>query len=136
MVRRPFLRYPFIGESAGFVKHQYRIYIRHHFLLINPGYTLMSSMTFGGGFAGLVEGAAAEGHENQNQQYKGQNHLTNKNALHHFSLYHFLYRVSLNGQRIFFYPGGTKHTTYYKSIIQADIALVKAKKRMNAGMRK
>jgi hypothetical protein len=86
VVRRPSLRYPFIGESAGFVKHQHRIYIRHHFLLINPGYTLMSSMTFRGGFAGLAEGAAAEGHENQNQQYNGQNRLTNKNSLHPFPL--------------------------------------------------
>jgi hypothetical protein len=99
VVRRPFLRYPFIGESAGLVKHQHRIYIRHHFLLINPGYTLMSSMTFGGGFAGLAEGVAAEGHENRNQQYNGQNHLTNKTALHHFSF---------NCQRMSFLSGRYK----------------------------
>jgi len=68
-VREPLLRYPFIGESAGLVKHQHRIYISHHFLLINPGYALVSSMSFGGGLAGLAEGAAAEGHENQNRKY-------------------------------------------------------------------
>jgi hypothetical protein len=31
----------------------------------------MSSVAFGGGLAWLAEGAAAEGHENQNQQYNG-----------------------------------------------------------------
>ena len=33
------------------------------------------------------------------------------------------------GQRMSFFPGGTKHTPYYKSIIQAVIVIVKAKKR-------
>jgi hypothetical protein len=70
-VREPPLRYPFIGESAWPVKHQHRVYIRHHFLLIDSGCTLMSSMAFGGGLAGLAEGIAAEGHENQNQQDNG-----------------------------------------------------------------
>ena len=68
-VREPLLRYPFIGESAGLIEHQHRIYISHHFLLINPGYALMSSMSFGGGLAGLAKGTAAEGHDNQNRQY-------------------------------------------------------------------
>src|SRR4030042_1030960 len=68
------LRYPFIGEFAGLVKHQHRIYIRHHLLLINSNHALMSSMTFGNGLAGLAE-ATAEGHENENQQYNRQNHL-------------------------------------------------------------
>jgi ABC-type uncharacterized transport system permease subunit len=36
-------------------------------LLINSDDALMSSMAFSGGLAGLA-GAAAEGHENQNQQ--------------------------------------------------------------------
>ena len=49
------LRYPFFGEFAGLVKHQHRIYIRHHLLLIYPCRTLMPSMAFGGGLAGLAE---------------------------------------------------------------------------------
>lgn len=57
------LRYPFIGEFAGLVKHQHLIYIRHHLLLINPGHALMSSIAFGDSLAGLAE-ATAEGHEN------------------------------------------------------------------------
>ncbi len=57
------LRYSFIGESAGLVEHQNRVDIRHHFLLINSGNALMSSMAFSGGLAGLAE-ATAEGHEN------------------------------------------------------------------------
>jgi hypothetical protein len=61
------LRYPFIGESAGLVQHQHHIYVRHQFMLINPGYALMSSMTFGGSLAGLGGRAAAERHKNQNQ---------------------------------------------------------------------
>jgi hypothetical protein len=69
MDRKFWLRYPFIGESAGLVEHQHRIYIRHYLLLINPGHALMSSMTFGDGLAGLAGGTAAEGHENQKQQY-------------------------------------------------------------------
>jgi len=57
------LRYPFIGESARLVKHEHRINIRHHLLLINPGHALMSSIAFGGGLARLA-GLTAEGHEN------------------------------------------------------------------------
>jgi hypothetical protein len=63
------LRYPFIGEFAGLVKQQSLVYVRHHFLLINSDDALMSSIAFSGGLAGLA-GAAAEGHENQNQQSK------------------------------------------------------------------
>ena len=57
------LRYPFIAESAWLVKQQHRVYIRHHLLLINSGNTLMSSIAFSGGLAGLA-GATAEGYEN------------------------------------------------------------------------
>ena len=52
------LRHSLIGESAGFVEHQHRIDIRHHFLLTDSGNALMSSMTFSSSLAGLAEGAA------------------------------------------------------------------------------
>ncbi len=35
------LGYSFIGEFAGLVNQQHCVYIRHQFLLINPGNTLM-----------------------------------------------------------------------------------------------
>ena len=80
------LRYPSIGEFAGLVNQQSLIYVLHQFLLINSGNSLMSSMAFSGGLAGLAECATAEGRENQDQQYNRQNHFTYRNTLHHFSL--------------------------------------------------
>jgi hypothetical protein len=115
------LRYPFIGEFAGLVKHKHRIYIRHHLLLINSNHALVSSMAFGNGFAGLTE-ATAEGHKNENQQYNRQNHLiyTNRNALHHFSFYRPAH---------FFFIRAAQNTPIIKtSIIQAVIVIVKVKK--------
>ena len=53
------LRYPFIGEFAGLVKHQYLIDVRHHFLVINSCNSIMSSASFSGGLAGLTKGATA-----------------------------------------------------------------------------
>jgi len=70
VIREPPLWYPFIGEFAGLIQQQHRIYIRHQQLLINPENALMSSIAFGGGLAGLT-GTTPEGHEKQNQQYKG-----------------------------------------------------------------
>jgi hypothetical protein len=62
------LWYPFISKPAWSVKHQHRVYIRHHQLLIDSDCAQMPSMAFGGGLAGLAQGATAEGHENQNKQ--------------------------------------------------------------------
>jgi hypothetical protein len=116
------LRYSLIGESAGFVEHQHRIDIRHHFLLINSNNALMSSMAFSGGLAGLTKGITTEGHENRNQNSNNQNYFTyrNGNTLHHFSL--------LSARAIFYYPGSKKRTLDYKSIIQVAGIIVNEKR--------
>ena len=77
-------------------------------------------MAFSGGLAGLAECATAEGRENQDQQYNRQNHFTYRNTLHHFSL--LLTRAS------FYYPGSTKRTLDYKSIIQVAGVIVNEKR--------
>ena len=58
------LRYPLIGEFAGFIEQQSLIYIGHHFLLIDSGNSIMPSTAFCSSLAGLAEGITAEGHEN------------------------------------------------------------------------
>lgn len=83
------LRYSPLGEAAGFVEHQDLIYIRHHFLLIDPGDAIVPSAPFRRGLTRLLVGATTTRQSHQNPQDNNENQLSCQveQALHHFSLF-------------------------------------------------